>query len=391
MRAGTCLFLVLLCGGCALGPRALEKTHGRYLDAVSRVEEEQLLRNIVRVRYDEAPLVLNINSVTTQYEFSTGAEARPFFSTEATTANIFRSFSRVLPFAEASTSARPTFVLDPADDGNATRQFLTPISADALTVLFRNEARLDTVLRLWVERINGRVGGEARRAAELLQALKEKGAVSIQPGKQEEMVGGPVPASAMTARAAVEAVRAGLQYRPTSDGKSWALFRKTNGLAIQVTPGSESLPELAELRTLLGLRPDLTRYRLRVIEAALPEPAALAAGDTIHMTARSTSRVYRFLAGAVEVPQAHLACGIVRPTMDHEGEAEGVFAVHTATGHRPPANAFVAVPYRGLWYYIDASDTDSKATLALVLQLGRLDFKGQRISAGPALTLPVGR
>src|SRR5262245_5911279 len=115
MRTRAFLVLAMISGGCALGPRALEKTHGPYLDAVARVEEEQLLRNIVRVRYNEAPLVLNILSVTAQHEFSAGAEARPFFSTEAT-GNLFRSFTSVLPFVEASASARPTFSFDPADD-----------------------------------------------------------------------------------------------------------------------------------------------------------------------------------------------------------------------------------------------------------------------------------
>ena len=52
-------FVVLSCGlslgltgGCAFGPKVLEKTHGRYNEAVRRVDEEQLLRNIVRLRYN---------------------------------------------------------------------------------------------------------------------------------------------------------------------------------------------------------------------------------------------------------------------------------------------------------------------------------------------------
>ncbi len=389
MRAGAFLLLAaVLAQGCALGPGALERTHGRYLDAVSLVEEEQLLRNVVRVRYDEAPLVLNITSVTTQYDFSAGAEARPFFSTEAT-GNLFKSFTSVLPFAQASASARPTFSFDPADDGATMRQFLTPISDDALTALVRTVPRLDTVLRLWIERINGLA--EIRRPAELLQAIKDRGLVSIQADESEAVVGGPIPAAAMTASAAVEAARDGLRYRPSPDGKSWLLVRRTNGLAVQVTPGAEASPELAELRSLLGLRPELTRYRLRVIGAALPEPAAQAAGDTIHLTARSTARVYKFLANAVEVPAAHLAEGVARSPYDELGRAEGVFVVHSCVGHKRPPHAFLAVCYRGHWYYIDDRDADSKASLALVLQLGRLDFKRQKIGGAPALTLPVGR
>ena len=84
--------------GCAFGPRAIEKTHGRYAASVQRVEEEQFLKNIVRLRYTEAPRNLEVAAIATQYEMSAGAEARPFFSTEAT-GDMFRSFRSVLPFA----------------------------------------------------------------------------------------------------------------------------------------------------------------------------------------------------------------------------------------------------------------------------------------------------
>src|SRR5262245_56444039 len=66
-------------GGCAFGPKVLEKTHGRYNEAVLHVKEEQLLRNLVRMRYNEAPLELNISSIAAQYELDGSAEARPFF------------------------------------------------------------------------------------------------------------------------------------------------------------------------------------------------------------------------------------------------------------------------------------------------------------------------
>jgi hypothetical protein len=48
------------------------------------------------------------------------------------------------------------------------------------------------------------------------------------------------------------------------------------------------------------------------------------------------------------------------------------------------------VKYRGYWFYIDDRDMASKATLALMMQLARLDFSRQQ-PGGPVLTLPVGR
>src|SRR4051812_23054589 len=62
------LALGLTGGGCAFGPKVLEKSHGRYNEAVRRVEEEQLLRNLVRMRYNESPLELIVSSIAAQYE-----------------------------------------------------------------------------------------------------------------------------------------------------------------------------------------------------------------------------------------------------------------------------------------------------------------------------------
>jgi len=55
----------------------------------------------------------------------------------------------------------------------------------------------------------------------------------------------------------------------------------------------------------------------------------------------------------------------------------------------PPANAAVAVQYRGSWFFIDDSDLDSKSTFSMLAQLYSLQAGG---SAGltPVLTLPVG-
>jgi hypothetical protein len=77
--------------------------------------------------------------------------------------------------------------------------------------------------------------------------------------------------------------------------------------------------------------------------------------------------------------------------IDPREVTRGLFEVHTCKGHKPPANAYVAVCYRGYWYYIDDADQASKTTLSLMLQLSRLDFGHTRGGGGPLLTLPVGR
>ena len=91
-------------------------------------------------------------------------------------------------------------------------------------------------------------------------------------------------------------------------------------------------------------------------------------------------------AGLISLPEASDGSAF-----DTRAVTEGLFQVHTCKGHKRPPTAYVAVKYRGYWYFIDDRDQASKTTFALVLQLARMDFASQEPTGGPFLTLPVGR
>src|SRR5271166_4777144 len=102
-------FVLIFCGfvlgvtscGCAFGPRVLEKTHGRYQESIRQVDEEQLLRNIVHLRYSGVPIELTVSSIATQYELAGSAEARPFFlAPNPNGKNMFRTFTSMMPDLE---------------------------------------------------------------------------------------------------------------------------------------------------------------------------------------------------------------------------------------------------------------------------------------------------
>src|SRR6476646_4556526 len=74
-------FVGLWSAGCAFGPRTLEHTHGRYNEAYRQVDSEELLRNVVRLRYGDPPAEVEVSGIAAQYGLSATAEARPFFGT----------------------------------------------------------------------------------------------------------------------------------------------------------------------------------------------------------------------------------------------------------------------------------------------------------------------
>jgi len=401
--------------GCAFGPRVLEKSHGRYQESIRQVDEEQLLRNLVHLRYSELPLELDVSSIAAQYELNGSAEARPFFVAPNPSSHPFRTFTSILPDLSIGGANRPTITLVPADNGETIRRFLTPIPTDTLAFLSETSIPVGVVFRLWVERLNGvpnavTASGPTRgvisdfqrfrRLTELFQYAQDRELVSIRTEPREIMVGGPVPSTTVTAASVVDAAKADMEYRPDGDGKTWSLIRKENKLFLRVNPPALETPELEEMLALMNLRPGELYYPLIVSPGNVPDPLAYPRPRSaeLRVTPRSSAQVDFYLSNGIEVPCEHVTSGLVRPTLDAEGNpidgrelTRGLFEVHACKGHKPPATAYVAVKSRGYWYYIDDRDQASKATLALVLQLSRLDFGDRKKSAGPILTLPVGR
>jgi hypothetical protein len=407
--------LATLPAGCNFGPRVIEKTHGKYAESVRKVQEEQVLRQFVLLRYNEISLSLDISSIAAQYQLSAGAEARPFFGTPNPAGNIFHTYPMVLPDLTLSTADRPTVSLTPIDDGSSVRRYLTPITLDTLVFLTQTSWPVSTVMRIWVERINGvpnavTASGPPReitpdyerflRITQLLQVIQDRELAAVQTSERWVEVGGPFAAEAVTPAAAVEAVKAGLEYRAREDGKL-GLMKKERRLVIEVSPGADNSPEITELATRLKLVPGRKTYDITVSARGRPDPEKFPSepADNIHIVPRSIAQAIYYLSNGVEVPVEHMCEGLVRPMVDAAGKpfdptelTRGLFSVHVCKGHKPPPEAYVAIRYRGYWYYIDDTDADTKATFALMLHLSRLDFARQQIgAAAPTLTLPVGR
>jgi hypothetical protein len=407
--------LLLSAGGCALGPKELRQTHGAYNESVRQVDEEQLLRNIIHMRYNEAPSRLDVSSIAAQYELSAQAEARPFFlAPNPSNSNIiFKTFTTILPDVSLSGANRPTISLSPADDGATVRRFLTVIPLETLTFLSETTWPVSMILRLWVERVNGvpnadTASGPARnmfpdfarfqRIAELCQEVQDRRLLLLHTQQRTTTVGGPIPRESVTAAAVLEAAKSEMEYRPRNDGL-WELQRKERVLVLEITSQGMNSPEVGELFSLLHLQPGKRTYDVITRSGGGPDPLRepIPLLEQLEIVPRSTAQVYFFMANGVEVPLEHLKKGWAVAPVDGRGVVfdlrevtRGLFEVHASRGLKPPANAYVAIPYRGYWFWIDDSDQASKSAFALILQLSRLDLARQR-PGGPTLTLPVGR
>jgi hypothetical protein len=69
-------FVVLLFSGCkTLGPKVVLKPHIKYNKAVEQVIQEELLLNIVRRRYYEAPQFMTVSSINSTMSNSANVSA----------------------------------------------------------------------------------------------------------------------------------------------------------------------------------------------------------------------------------------------------------------------------------------------------------------------------
>lgn len=402
--------------GCTFGPRALERTHGQYNEAFLQVDSQELLRNIVRLRYNDSPAEIEVSNIAAQYELTASAEARPFFSSEGVTGPFFRSFTSVLPFAGAGGADRPTFSLTPIHSGDTVARYMQPISLEGVIFLAETSWPISDVWRMWLGGVNGvpnapSASGPTRsfppefasflRTAELLQSIQDRGELTFRK-VEEDALGDAIAADRITGEALVEAQKAGSEYRLAADGKSWRLVHKVRKLYLDLSPHALKSPEYRELVRLLNLIPGLTRYELVRSSVGFIElkPDAKPS-DKIAVVTRSFIQVLYYLSHGVEVPSEHMASGVAKTTLEADGRVfdwqlltGGLFTVKTACGKKAPAQAAVAVRYRGYWFYIDDTDHATKQNFLLLRPARFIEYgsaSSARRGTGPMLTLPVGR
>jgi hypothetical protein len=343
----------LVSGGCRqYGPGTINASRIGYNEVINRTANEQLLLNLVRLKYRDTPFFMEVSSVTTSFSF--GASL-------STTADPTTSpyFNPVLP--GVSYGERPTVSYTPLHGDKFVKQLLSPISLDTLVLLYHSGWSVERVFRCCVQRMNG-----------LRNAPSASGPTPDYAPRHERF-----RQVAGTMRRLQKAGHMDLGATP--DGK---------GYALRIAKTAAGGEDVAELHRLLGTAPDRGYYRLTtdVVEGA-PE--------MIGVSTRSLLGVLFYVSQSVEVPERDEWAGRVTVTATSDGdpfdwtEVTGDIIRIRWSGGRPPGAA-VAVPYRGGWFYLADDDLNSKSTFSLLSQLFSLQAGRIRMEV-PVMTIPVGR
>jgi hypothetical protein len=398
---------VLEAGCTTLGPYALDQTRLHYNEVIKRTTEEQLLLNIVRLRYTDTPSSLAVSAIAAQFERSLSLQLTPFF-----VAGNDASFAAVLPQVLGLGADRPTVSLTPLDDQEFTRKLFTPVPLDGVIYLAKTTWPISTVFRLYLENLNwvsnaqtasgptpkqAPVVADFLHGMEVLQLLQDRAEIVFGVEEREERLGGPLPAAAVSARDVVEAAKNGYEYRPDDQGTTWTLVRKNSQSVLRIAPEAVHAPEMQEFVRVFRLRPGLTQYDITQ-EALNPFPSTYPPEGvtSLDLETRSLLQALYYVSHGIDIPPAHAAGGLVTVTRDATGQAfdwgqvmRGFFRVHWAQGQARPSGAHVAVKYEDYWFYIADTDQETKSTFSLLMELARLELTG-KTGPGPQLTLPVG-
>lgn len=95
------------------------------------------------------------------------------------------------------------------------------------------------------------------------------------------------------------------------------------------------------------------------------------------------------LATQIEAPPEHTADGRTVLSTLIGGEDGSRQLVKISYSEEEPEGAFVAVRYRGYWYYIDDQDFKPKSVFTFVIILFSLTESGDN-SRLPVVTIPIG-
>jgi hypothetical protein len=219
--------LAILLTGCAQhGPDLVKAGRNDYNRVLVQTDDEEQLLNLVRLRYSDSLMMLQVSSVSTSFTWSQSASAEAFkFEPSSSDSNV--GVRGNLGYAE-----RPTVTYTPLGGKDFVENLLTPVELNSLLLLGRSGWSIDRLLRVIVDRVNGLPNAQEASGPTPLRAPKYKDFIRVAKllrilQERDAMTGG---------------------YRHMDDKQVPAVHIEHSAM------GSD---EVHELYTLLGLRPGL--------------------------------------------------------------------------------------------------------------------------------------
>jgi hypothetical protein len=347
------LWAAIVSTGCVhIGPRTIPVDRFDYSTAVADSWKQQTLLNIVKLRYMDLPVFVDVSSIVAGYSLQTGGSIGGTVSSAKAVQGNFVSAGAQVVYTD-----RPTITYAPLTGEKFLHGLVTPIDPKNIFFMLQSGYAADFILGLTVESLNGvrnrsTAGGVVREAdPEFVRALKLLRDVQI--------------AGAFGMRVEEDKAK----------GQTAVLFFRRD----DVTP--EIAEKAAEVRRLLKLPPDGRRYVLTY------SPMPGGEGE-LAVNSRSLLQIMGAFASYLDVPDAHLKDHSATPSFENLAASERSAAVAIHSGKDKPASSFAAVRYRDYWFWIDEGDWQTKRALTAVMFFFTLTDTGGNENL-PLITIPA--
>jgi hypothetical protein len=439
------LATVVICAAAAgcMGSWAMRGTRLHYNKSLSYTASQEILLNIVRMRYGETPTFLDMPSIVSQSEARVDGTAGQVAGLQGVVGGNF------------TLRDSPTLSYQPRTGNDLGNSMVKALKAEVfLDVPPGNDTR--TFMLMFIDSINGvrnspsatspssrilEPNDDYRYVVDLYAALQNRGAVIVKVATRDEKPqGSPIPADRVLTYDMFTAADNGYLFQVAGDEA--VLLKRSRFAALTIQPESGTAPEVEELRRMFRLKPDKLVYRIKSQEddeidlnevaaaggpsfvaeplvmpqpggtaedvevLPAPEPAVELALEgptpatpvsvpgptgTLTINVRSGYQAMAFLSKGVDVPDAHVRRGTVHTfqSPDHrpfDGRqlTRGLFRV--CVQKHKPFHSDLAVHYRGYWFYIPQDDVQSRTTLNF---LKFVTETRSEAGSAPVLTLPV--
>ncbi|TDQ77677.1 hypothetical protein A8950_3832 [Dongia mobilis] len=351
--------ILAACSACSnIGPEALPRDRIDYAGAIGDSWKQQTLLNIVKLRYADFPVFLDINQVVAGYEFNSSVTAgvNASATNQENPAPSFLTLGGSV-LLQGGYKDQPTVIYAPATGSEFITRLMTPIPPSAVLFLLQAGYRADRVLPLTLDSVNGLNNASMRRG----DGGRQPDADFIRLG---ELISDVQNASGLEVR---------ILRSPDGKEATAIIFQPSR-------KGAELEEKREEIARILGIQP--TPQEIKVLYGGYS-----GRDDEIAMTTRSMLQIMMELGIQAEVPSQDVAEGRALPSGDLQGAVDAAAPMlHIMSGPQPPVDAYVAVPYRGHWFWIPDTDLRSKTTFASVMLLFSISDQGTR-SNTPVVTI----
>jgi hypothetical protein len=389
--------------GC-LGHTALQRGRLAYNRAVLSTDDQELLLNIVRLRYLDRVKFLSIGGISTQFSLDAGLGFK--------SNTLVSKPSRLGVQTDASIAERPTISYAPAEGEEFTRRLITPVDLPLVALMSSGGWPLDRILLLAVSHINGVPNSPFtdfakdgsgpdnrifREAAEALARLQRLGGVELGWQEVRKPVSPDVAMTAVSPGDVLAAAQKGYEYRKHPGGKGFVLEQRNREPALRLSPAFAATPDARIFRRAFGLSVDRPVYPLRIATQGQTASAREEwKGDVLWASTRSLIEIMYYLSVGTELPREHLARAEAPIIRDRRGNPidwarflEGQFRIRSRSDR--PRDSSLAVRHRGYWFFIAESDVASRARVADLAEMFNLVVRAGVSAQTPVLTLQVGR